>query len=215
MNTKKFVKWPTDSELEKLALKIRKQYDCGIPLDIDYLVEAAGLDLRCMPRLKQDFGVRGLLSRVKNDWVVFVQDDAFSLTNYETNFTIAEEFAHYILHKDMFASVVNFEEAYDFYINTLDEKSRMMMELGAKGLAAALLIPADDLLKKATTILKVHSKTLLPLVEDNLEDVINYISVPLSDEYQAPEHTVIFRLKKKLVGFKDLLKSEHVKFKKK
>ena len=122
----KFVKWHKRKTLEQVADEIHKRFTSEIPIDIDYITEMMGLEILDISRLKEDFGVYGFLGQVKKKFVIFVQKGDFNLTNYYTNFTIAEELSHFILHKEYFRNVKDINEAFEFYTK-INQKSEMMI----------------------------------------------------------------------------------------
>jgi Zn-dependent peptidase ImmA (M78 family) len=205
------VKWVTHSELEQHAEKIHRTFECTIPVDIDYIAEQNGLEIIGISRLKEDFGVWGLLGKVKKKFTIFIQRADFNLTNYHTNYTIAEELSHYFLHKEYFKNVDNIQEAFDFYTK-ISKKSEMMIELNAKYLAGALLIPRDDLIFRAKELYTKNEPLLNELLKKNngeiCEQIIAALSSRLSDVYRVPEGEICFRLQRKLVGFKEYIKGK-------
>lgn len=211
MKNTRTVQWYKHSKLEQIAEKIHKQFELSVPVDIDYLVEKIGLEIRDFKRLKEDFNLYGLLAKIKNKFIIFVQQGDFNLTNYLTNGTIAEELAHYILHKDYFLNVSNLECACEFYVN-LKADSEMKMELDAKYLAGAILLPADHLRKEAISLFSVNESILTKIIESDNDDkcdlIIGGIAIGLSDIYQVSEGVIAYRLKSKYLGFKEFIEKK-------
>jgi len=202
------VQWHKHDDLEKIADKIHDKYTSDIPIDIDYIIEALGLEIIDISNLKEDFGLYGLLGKVKGQFTIFIGKGDFKITNYNTNFTLAEELAHYILHKSYFKNVDDIEEAFNFYTE-ISEKSEMMLELNAKQLAGAILIPREDLKKRASDIYNRNKKIFHDLLKNDCDGIIDQIAVPLCDCYRVPQNAVSIRLKSKAVGFKEFLKAEY------
>lgn len=207
----KYVKWYKQDNLEQLAAKILNTYRCEIPVDIDYIVAMMGLEISDIERLKEDFGLYGCLGQVKKNFVIFVQKGDLKVTNYHTSFTIAEELAHFILHKEHFKNVKDINEAFEFYTK-IHKTSEMKMELDAKYLASAILVPRDHLKKMALDAFKENETAIVEILktdnEDICEAVINSISASLSDVYHAPDGTVAYRLKTRAVGFREFIKNK-------
>ncbi|MBU4312947.1 MAG: ImmA/IrrE family metallo-endopeptidase [Candidatus Omnitrophica bacterium] len=132
--------------------------------------------------------------------------DLEAIADYIHN-KLAEELAHYILHQEHFKDTATFEDAYNFYIK-IRQKSEMMMELNAKHLAAAILLPRGDLTRRATKCYKDNRETLLGLLKDDCDEIISTIASLLRDVYQVPEGVIAYRLKSKVIGFKDFLKKD-------
>lgn len=209
MKNTNFVKWHKHQELEEIAVKIHQLHGADVPIDIDYLVEIMGLEIREISRLKEDFGLYGLLAKIKGKFVIFVQRGDLKLTNYHTNLTIAEELSHCILHRDHFSDVNSLEDAYNFYIKLNSQQSEMMIEFNAKQLAYAILLPRADLRKRADETYEKNKIAISQIVKTASEDacdvVISSIASSLSDIYRVPDGAIAFRLKTKIVGFKDFL----------
>jgi len=206
MNTR-FIKWHKHKDLESIAEQVHKKFECEVPVDIDYIAEMLGVDIFDIPRLKEDFGLFGLIGKVKDKFTIFIQKGDLTLTNYNTNFTVAEELSHYILHEKYFDRVNDFTDAYEFYIK-IKSKSEMMMELNAKYLAGALLLPTAHLEAKAKEVYEKNKKILSELLDKDCDEIINQISIFLSDIYCAPQGAIAYRLKSKIVGFKEFLKGK-------
>lgn len=208
MKSIRTVQWYKHADLEQIAAKIHKQFDLSIPVDIDYLVEKVGLEIRDFKRLKEDFNLYGLLAKIKGKFVIFVQQGDLNLTNYLTNGTIAEEFAHYVLHRNYFSNVSNLESACEFYIN-LKADSEMKMEFDAKYLAGAILIPADHLKKEATSLFSSKESDINKIIKSDNDDkcdlIIAGMATFLSDTYRVSEGVIAYRLKSKSIGFKEFL----------
>lgn len=139
--------------------------------------------------------------------VVFVQRGDLKITNYNTTYTLAEELTHYILHQGHFRNARDLTDAYDFYAK-IKKKSEMMMELNAKSLAGAILLPREDLKRRAMQFYKDNRKTLLELLKDDCDSIVDTIAIALRDIYQVPEGAISYRLKAKVIGFKDFLKKD-------
>lgn len=204
------IKWHNLDELEEIARQIHQKYQCEVPIDIDYIVEMIGLELCEISRLKKDFGLYGLLAKVKGAFTIYVQKGELKSTNYYTTYTIAEELSHYILHKEYFKNINDFNGAVNFYENILKE-SDMMMELNAKYLAGAILVPCDSLREKAFSSFKRYKKILFKTLKDDFDSVIDKIASLLNDYYQVPESTISYRLKRRF-NFKNFLKQEYEKY---
>jgi len=206
-----YIKWHKQDSLEQLAYKILNTYKCEVPIDIDYIVEMMGLEICDIERLKEDFGLYGCLGQIKKKFVIFVQRGDFKLTNYYTNFTIAEELSHFILHKEYFKNVKDINEAFEF-CTKICKTSEMKMELDAKYLASAILVPHDHLKKKALDTFKENETAIVEILkkdnEDICEAVIDSLSASLSDIYRAPDGTIAYRLKTKAVGFKEFIRKK-------
>lgn len=202
-----YVTWHKHKDLEKIAADIHSKFKCKVPVDIDYIVEMMGLEIFDIPRLKQDFRLLGLLARVKGKYVIYVPQGDLKLTNYSLNFTIAEELSHYILHKDHFEDVDDFVEAYEFYTK-ISEQSEMMVELDAKHLASAILLPKDSLRSSAEEIFHKNKAIYSKILDNNYDAIIDHIASSLEDKFKVPEGKIAQRLKCSELNFREFLKKE-------
>jgi len=209
MNTK-YVEWHKHEKLEEIADKIHGDLTKDIPIDIDYIIEAMGLEIDDVSNLKADFGIFGFLGKIKGRFTILIQKGDLSLTNYNTSLTLAEELAHFILHKPLFQDVKNIDDAFAFYASVKKE-SKMMIEFNAKHLAGAILIPRDHLRQKALKLYRENREVLDDLLKGDCDGIIDHLSSSLSDIYQAPQIAVSYRLKTKIIGFRESLKKEWLK----
>ena len=212
MNTR-FVKWHKHEELEKIASEIHDRFKCAVPIDIDYLVETMDLDIRDISRLKEDFGVYGLLAKVKDRYTIIVEKGHLKSTNYYTNFTIAEELAHFRLHKDYFRNVNSLDEAVNFFVNLVSKNSKMMIELNAKYLAGAILLPREHVRKRAMEVYQNNKITFSEILskgdEDLCESIIEAIASSLCDIYHVPDGPIAYRLRTPAVGFRKFIQGKY------
>ncbi len=213
MSTKKFINWQKHDDLEKIAASLHSKYKCEIPIDIDYLVEMMGINISDISSLKKDFGLYGFLAKIKEEFIIFVEKGDFKSTNYYTNFTIAEELAHFILHKDYFKNVKTIDDAVDFFSNMISTQSEMMIELNAKYLAGAILLPRENLKKKATEIYEKHKNIFSEIIKKGndgfCDTIIEAIASSLNDVYRVPDGSIAYRLRTTAVGSKKFLWDKH------
>lgn len=202
-----YVTWHKHKDLEKIAADIHSSFKCKVPIDIDYIAEMIGIEIFDIPRLKQDFRLLGLLAKVKGKYVIYVPQGDLKLTNYSLNFTIAEELSHFILHKDYFKDVNDFAEAYEFYTE-ISEQSEMMVELNAKHLASAILLPKDSLRSSAEEIFRKNKAVYRKVLDNNHDAIIDHIASLLEDKFKVPEGKIAQRLKCKELNFREFLKKE-------
>lgn len=89
----------------------------------------------------------------------------------------------------------------------------MMMELNAKYLAGAILLPQEHLKKESIKVFKQNESVFNEILkngnEENCEAIIAGISSSLSDIYLVPDGLISFRLKAAAIGFKEFLKSRY------
>lgn len=143
-------------DLERKALKVLAKHLPGAvttPIDIDLLAERGfGLDIVPIPSLYEAYQVEGALWREpKGDFSLVVDQDMMDNKPHRYRFTIAEEVAHFILHRQVFEPIHSVEEAVELYQKICNYRR---MDRNAKRLAAALLMPGNLLSEDAAEIYK-------------------------------------------------------------
>ncbi len=138
------------TELERKAIRIlgeRCRPSITIPVDIDLLVEQEpGVLLDIKPGLLERYSIAGMVVR-KDDGTFEVLIEEF-IADHRPNFyrfTVAEEFAHIILHRSILEKVTDIETA----ISLLEWKGYDEIDRNAKRFAAALLMPSRQLIEDA------------------------------------------------------------------
>ena len=145
----------TVAQLEQRGEAILKQR-CGwppeIPVDIELLVDREpGMLLDILPGIQQVAGVAGLVRyepKVKNFRLIIDAEVADHPAASFYRFTVAEEFAHVILHRQVMEQVSTLED-----LNSLHEWSGYAdVDWNAKRLAAALLMPTITVAREVRTL---------------------------------------------------------------
>ena len=116
---------------------------CANKLDIEKLVEEKNI---IVEKRYLDSEISGMLKKVRDQWIIIV--NSLHHTNRQ-RYTIAHEFAHYCLHKDLKDS---FEDITFFRNN-----NKSSMEYEANEFAANLLMPKErvrDEIRNGVTSLK-------------------------------------------------------------
>ncbi|MEW6009571.1 MAG: ImmA/IrrE family metallo-endopeptidase [Candidatus Omnitrophota bacterium] len=169
----------TPQELETFAEvfleKFHKPAD-SLPVEIDTIVEA-DLDIRILPFscLEQNYGLHGYLALSLKK--IYIDQYIMDEDNFERRyrFTIAEEVAHSLLHKDLFKDVKTPKEYLDA-LDKISESAHAQMDIDAKRLAEAILMPAvlfrKESLRIATEIGK-NNKTGKSSLFSKLADKFN------------------------------------------
>lgn len=159
----------------------------SLPIEIDTIVEA-DLDIRILPFacLEQKYGLHGYLAlSLKKIYIdQYIMDDDSFERRYR--FTVAEEVAHSLLHKDLFKDVTTPEE-YLIALDKITESEHARMDIDAKRLAEAILMPADlyrrECLKIATEIV------------DKNKPVKAILSLRLASKFNVSEEAVGYRFR--------------------
>lgn len=140
------IKFYAPQALESLAEAFLDEFDKpvdSLPVEIDLIIQR-DLKIEIIPfiSLEQRYGLHGYLALSLK--TIYIDQYIMDTDSFERRyrFTLAEEVAHLILHKNLFAGVKIPED----YLETFDkisEGERLRMDLDAKRLAEAILMPAE------------------------------------------------------------------------
>lgn len=127
---------------KRLAIKILKKYQQTLsfpPVDVEAIVKAEGVEV-----VEEDLEdeVSGLLVSKNGNHVILVNSDHYP---NRQRFTIAHEFGHYLMHRDI--SNIFFDEALVFFRDKEASEGTKYQEIEANNFAAELLMP-EYLLKQ-------------------------------------------------------------------
>lgn len=122
---------------KQTALKILKKYECSIPVDVESIALSEGVLIR---KEELEDTVSGMLVIKDNQAVIGVNS-----THHPNRqrFTIAHEFGHYLLHRNL-ASVF-FDESLVFFRDKEASTGNKYQEIEANTFAAELLMPESVL----------------------------------------------------------------------
>ena len=168
---------------EKAEKTLGARFPSGvlIPVDIDYLVESEpGVSLDVMQGLKETYGVAGAVFTHPKDpkerrYTVLIDADVADRAPAFYRFTLAEEFAHLVLHRSVIEGITSLEQAVALhrapeYYDTLDRN--------AKRFAAAALMPAARIRQDAGGIF-----TALRAAKLDAETLTTKLTVQLAQRY--------------------------------
>ncbi|MGI0485501.1 ImmA/IrrE family metallo-endopeptidase [Pantanalinema rosaneae CENA516] len=125
------------SKAKKEALKILKNYGDSIPVDIESIVRSEGVLIR---KEELEDIVSGMLV-IKNDHAVIGVNSKHHPNRQR--FTIAHEFGHYLLHRQL--ANVFFDESLVFFRDKEASEGKKYQEIEANTFAAELLMPESVL----------------------------------------------------------------------
>lgn len=161
------------SELEAIATKFHQRY-CGdpieVPIDIELILEKdIGAEILPFPGLEREYGINGIVVKhIAKDRVIIYVDEAM-MENQEARyrFTLAEEYAHNVLHADLFQEVQNLEEFLKLR-NSLTDEEIWLMDRNARYLVGCILIPASHV--------SIFAKEYLPSELDPVKHLLVKVS---------------------------------------
>ncbi|MFQ5881773.1 MAG: ImmA/IrrE family metallo-endopeptidase [Candidatus Methylomirabilales bacterium] len=180
-------------ELERIAdrlLRERWQPEVVMPVDIDLLVEQEpGVVLDYRPGLEQAFGVVGAVVHYPEGetFTIYIDQDVADHRPNFYRFTLAEEFAHLVLHRSVIQQAKTLEDA-----AWLHEWLRYKeIDRNAKRLAAALLMPPRHVLEDAA---ELYQGMVRHIGFENPAAVKKYLVDQLSRRYRVSREAMGHRL---------------------
>lgn len=161
------IKFYTHQELETFAEVFLDNFHKpknSFPIEIDVIAEA-DLKIGIYPfsELEERYGLHGYLALSLEK--IYVDQKLMDLDLFEKRyrFTVAEEIGHYVLHKNIFDGVKTPEDYMDAY-GKISAKEYAKMDMDAKHLGGAILMPSDLFRKKsleyATSVPVLNSGSL-------------------------------------------------------
>lgn len=178
--------------LEQIATLLLEERWPGltIPIDIDYIVEQEpDTILDYLPGLRTVHGVAGaVISHPEEARFTILVDEGVADGNLSFyRFTVAEEFAHLKLHRNLLVTVMSVQE-----VIQLHEWERYHeIDRNAKWLASALLIPPGPVLEDAH---RLYPEMVRRVGFTNPEAVKAYVIDRLSRKYLVSPSTMRYRL---------------------
>lgn len=163
MQNPPIVSFYSPQELETFAEVFLQKYasPIQIPIDIELIIEKnIGISiLDC--ELELNYGLHGYLALSLK--TIYIERFIMDSDNHEKRyrFILVEEIGHLILHKNLFKGVKTPED----YINALDqisEAEHKRMDMDAKRLGEAILMPAESFRKAALDVAMSSSRRTMP-----------------------------------------------------
>lgn len=145
------IRFYSPQELETFAEVFLDKYHKppeSLPVEIDTIAEA-DLKIGVIPFSSLEFlsGLHGYLAlslkRIYIDQRIMDED----IYERRYRFTVAEEIAHLLLHKELFSEVETPKDYFDV-LDKISEREHARMDIDAKRLAEAILMPAELFRKK-------------------------------------------------------------------
>ena len=182
------------AELERIAYAELKKLGASltIPVDIDQIVENFhDIDIDVRRGLKSNYHTWGMVARDldKDKLIIFVDDillDSDHLRNIY-RMTIAEEFAHVLLHREAIEKVENIEDFKTLH----NHGSWYKYERNAKWLAAAILIPCEHILSDSRALYK---KMVCAVSFGNPEAIKKKLAGVMADRYEVSVSAMTYRI---------------------
>ncbi len=182
----------TLTELEQIAANQLKSLgdNFTIPVDIEDIVEQCGIDLD----IKRGSADRGIMGQIGTNldtgkFIIKIDEKLFEARHNQRicRMTIAEEFAHFLLHRKTIENVKTYEDV----ITLKNHPHWHKYERNAKWLAAALLMPAGHVLNDSR---ELYKQLVSSVGFDNPIAVKKYIRNLLADKYDVSVSAMKYRL---------------------
>jgi hypothetical protein len=193
-NTSSSQRTHTISALEKKAdALLEEAFPSGltIPVDIDLLAEAhLHLEIVPIPGLKDTHEVLGLLwKRANGEHKLVVDEDVLDYQPALYRFTLGEEIAHYVLHRQHFKEVETLEQASQAQRDLQADLHHM--ERNAKWFAAALLMPCRQVRQEAA---RIYELMVSHVGYADIPAVLKKLSGVLAQRFRVSAQAMNYRL---------------------
>lgn len=175
--------------LEKIAVAFLNAYFDreNLEVDIELIVEGKlKWSIVSIP-LIENYGAEAFVTRNK---IIYIDPYLLDMRERKYRFTLAEEVAHYLLHKDVYGKCDTLEDHLDIY-EQITGREYWRMDRNAKYLAAAILMPATSFEEQAFAIYdKIDKKRY-----STNEAVLHKIAHDLSNDFNVNEISSQIRFK--------------------
>lgn len=176
--------------LERIATSFVEEFHDSedAAVDIEFIIEGKlGWTIKCHGTLIDTHSVEAFITNKK---VIYI--DSFLANSWERKyrFTLAEEVAHYILHRSLYTGCKNLEEHLAIY-ESLSDSTYKRMDRNAKYLAAAILMPSVTYEKLAFDIYGRLDKKIY----STNEAVLYKIALDLSNSFNVSDWSSRIRFK--------------------
>ena len=113
-----------------------------LPMDIEALIDKAGITILPVSSMYKDFGVKGAVLKKKEGFDIAIDEQHYEEQEYYFRFTLAEELSHILLHPRLVAGILSLEDVQSFHQSFTDEEYKKI-EQQARTLASQLLLPSQ------------------------------------------------------------------------
>jgi hypothetical protein len=194
MNPADYLRTYRIPELEKIAdTELKKLGDSlTIPVDIEEIVENFhDIDIDVQRGLKDNHHIWGIVGRDldKDRFVILVDDTLLDSDHLRKIYkmTVAEEFAHIVLHREAIEQVVTVKDFKALH----NHGSWHEHERNAKWLAAAILIPREHILSDTRVLYK---KMVCAAGFGNPDAIKKKLAGVIADKYEVSVSAMTYRI---------------------
>ena len=114
----------------------------SLPIDIDVLIDKAGITIHSIPAMFDDFGVKGAVLKKPGGYDIAIDETHYEKQEFYYRFTLAEELSHVLIHTQYVANCSCLEDVQKFHSSLTDDEYKVM-EQEARALASQLLLPSQ------------------------------------------------------------------------
>ena len=184
-------------ELERIAQQqlqeLRRLGHFAIPVDIEAIVEKLNIEIDVKRGLKEVYSIWGMVAvdLDTNGLVILVDDKLLDSDSHRNLYrmTVAEEFAHSLLHKNAIDKIKTVED-FKALQNHPDWHKH---DRNAKWLAASLLMPSESTLNDSR---ELYGQMVTIAGYKNPEVIKKYIANDLAKRYEVSPQAMKYRLEK-------------------
>ncbi len=135
--------------------------DNSLPIDIEVLLDKAGIEIHPVNRMYEDFGVKGAVLKTIGGYALAIDENHYESESQEFyfRFTLAEELAHILLHEKLIAGITTLDEVQSYHASFSDEEYKRI-EQQARTMASQLLLPSQ-----------IFDQFVIDWVREHLEEI--------------------------------------------
>ena len=184
----------SSDEFKEIAEKFLKQNNFFrniVPVNVEILAFNTEHPVETFQELRNEFDCKGTawFNKEKDRFEIYIDSYHYQYQIKSSQFTIAEELAHIIIHADIFKQIESPEDRLSLDKNT-SESTHQVIEKQAKQLASELLLPTAIFYPYATDWIKINLKNILAERPANERDLLNYINKRIGDKLDLSEFII-------------------------
>lgn len=170
-------------EIVERYLREKDFYKNKVPINVEILAIKCGHPVETIPDLRNKFGCKGTAwyNKEKNRFEIYIDSYHYQYQGGSSQFTIAEELAHIIIHAEIFKQVESAKDRLALDKNTT-ESTHMVIEKQAKQVASELLLPTSFFYTYAREWITINLQNIIADRPANESDLLNYIGKKLGDK---------------------------------
>lgn len=178
-------------EIAENFLKKNNFWGKRLPTNIEILALKTNHPVVPLSDLRNRFDCKGTawFNKKEDRLEIYIDFDHYQNQNKSSQFTIAEELAHIIVHAQIFEQVENLDDRLALDHNTTESTHRVI-EKQAKHIASELLLPTDLFNPFVDEWLGYNLKDILSERPANESDLISIISRRLGDKLELSHYII-------------------------